>query len=275
MRLSYLATTPEAAPFALAWNGDLESIAGRLAEIGYEGIELQVRDPQEIDLNRLETILHNAGIAVSGVGTAPISIIDGLHLIDADPEARRLAYERFEAVLQFAAAFGVDASIGRFRGHAGKGRIREEGIAWLRAAMERFLPLAERLGVRIVLEPQHRLQLDYLNDISETVTFVRSFGSAALTFECDLYHIAPEERSIVGALVRAQLSGHMSYVQVSDSNRLAPGWGHFNWSDIIDSLRASGYDGWIAVECIQHPNSERCAVQAHAALRGVIDAPVT
>jgi sugar phosphate isomerase/epimerase len=182
---------------------------------------------------------------------------------------RRRAAERFRELLELASTFGVDASIGRFRGMLNSAPSREAGMNWFRAALEECLPLAERLGVRIVIEPMNRGVIDFLNTIAETVAFIGTFGSAALTLEADLFHQVAEERSLIGSLVRAQRSGNLSYVQVSDTDRRAPGWGTLNWPGIMQTLRTGGYDGWIAVECLQDPDSERCAVQAHVALAGL------
>jgi sugar phosphate isomerase/epimerase len=271
-RLAYLASTPDAAPFALGWNGELKHIVTRLAAIGYDGLELHVREPKLVDAPALAKLIGGAGLSMSGFGSAPISLLDKLHLIDADPDVRRRAIARFKELLELASAFGVDASIGRFRGMLKSAPSREDGIAWFRAALEECLPVAERLGVRIVLEPMNRGTIDFLTTVDETIAFIGTFGSGALTFEADLFHLAAEERSLIASLVRAQRSGRMSYVQVSDTQRRAPGLGTFNWAGIMQTLQTAGYGGWIAVECQQQPDSEQCAVQAHATLSPIIAA---
>jgi len=270
LRLAYLTTTPEAGPFPFGWNGELERIVTRLAAIGYDGVELQSRDASLVDREALAKIVGGAGMSISGFGTAPITF-DKLYLVDADPDVRLAAVERLKKMLELAGSFGVDVSVGRFRGMVKSAPERETGIGWLRDALEACLPLAERLGNRIVLEPMNRGVADFLNTIAETIAFIGSFGSASLSYEADLYHQAGEETSLLASLVHGQRSGSMSYVQVSDSNRRAPGWGCYNWTDIIETLRASGYDGWLAVECLQTPSSDQCAAQAHAVLRRIID----
>ena len=63
----------------------------------------------------------------------------------------------------------------------------------------------------------------------------------------------------------------MSYVQISDSNRYAPGAGSFNWVDLLATLKATGYDGWLAMEFMQRGDSDRAAQRAYAVVRGVLD----
>jgi sugar phosphate isomerase/epimerase len=57
---------------------------------------------------------------------------------------------------------------------------------------------------------------------------------------------------------------------VADSNRRPPGQGHLNWADIIGTLRAVDYHGWLTVECSQTPDSATCARKAHEFLSAVI-----
>jgi 5-keto-L-gluconate epimerase len=66
-------------------------------------------------------------------------------------------------------------------------------------------------------------------------------------------------------------SGYMTYLQVADSNRLAPGSGNFNFIDIVETLRAVGYDGWLAMEFQQTPDPDTCAQQAYRVVRGALD----
>ena len=122
-----------------------------------------------------------------------------------------------------------------------------------------------------MLEPQNRFQTDILNTVGETLAFIDELGgSPRFIIECDLYHMALEEKSVYGALVEARSSGRMNYVQLGDSNRLAPGWGSFNWVDIVETLRATRFDGWLAMEFTQKPDSETCARQAFAFVRPLL-----
>ena len=254
----------------LCWHGDPADIIRRLAEIGYDGIELQVRDPSAFDRRAIGKLAADAGIAIAAVSTGSIGSSDNLYLTAADPGVRKRAVERFKAVLQLAHEYGVDASIGRFRGHTRWAPSRDVAFSWFRGALEELLPVAQPLGVRIVIEPQTRYNSDMLNTIAETIAFIESFDTPSLVYEADLHHQAIEERSLIASLVSGQRSGYMTYVQLGDSNRRAPGWGSFNWVDILDTLRASGYDGWLSMEFLQKPDSESCARQAYTFVSGIL-----
>lgn len=270
MKLAYMMTTPETDAMPLCWRGDAGHIIRRVAEIGYDGIELQVCDPDRFDHGALGALAREAGIAISAVSTGAIGAAENMYLTSPDSATRRRAIDRLAAILRLAHEYGVDASIGRFRGGTNVAGSRERAVAWFREAIEESIPLAESLGVRIVLEPQTRYIGDILNTIAETVAFIRGFRTDALRFEADFHHQSLEERSLVAALVEGSRSGLMSYVQISDSNRRAPGLGSFNWVDLLATLRAAGYDGWLAMEFVQVPDSDRCAQIAFATVHGVL-----
>jgi sugar phosphate isomerase/epimerase len=80
--------------------------------------------------------------------------------------------------------------------------------------------------------------------------------------------MALEETSIVAALVRGR--EYLVHVQLGDSNRLAPGRGFLPWRDIVETLRALGYDGWLSMEFDQLPDSPTAARQAIEFIRPLI-----
>ena len=50
---------------------------------------------------------------------------------------------------------------------------------------------------------------------------------------------------------RAHTSGRLAHVQISDTNRRAPGWGSLGWADFLGTIEALRYGGWVAVEAEQ------------------------
>jgi 5-keto-L-gluconate epimerase len=270
MRLAYMMATPELHTQPMSWVGDYTRIIPALAVIGYEGVELQVRDPAQFDAGALGRCAADSGIRICAISSAALGTEDNLYLMSPEADVRRRAVERYKSVLELAATYGVDASIGRFRGWARWAPDRATAEAWFREGLDALVPVAEDLGVRIVLEPQMRFIGDFLNTIAETLDFIDSYGSPTVMFEGDLFHQSMEERSLLAAIVAGQRSGRMSFFQISDSNRLAPGWGHHNWVDIVEVLKASGYDGWLSMEFSQQPDSETCARQAYSFLRPLL-----
>jgi 5-keto-L-gluconate epimerase len=257
----------------MAWLGDVEPILEKLAVMGYDGVELQTCNPLQFDADSFADKVKDAGLVICAVSSGVVGETDGIFLMSPEPEKRKAAIERYKSIIDLASSYGVDSSIGRFRGQAKWGPDRKTAMGWFRAALEELLPYAQSKGVKIVLEPQHPYNLDTLNSLAETVEFIRSFAATNLTFEADIHHQGSVEKSIPAALVFGMQSGYMTFVQVSDANRLPPGMGIFNWVDVFETLKAVGYDGWISVECKQFPDSERCAAYCYTYLSSVMNLP--
>ena len=271
MKLCYMSTTPEVGgPMPLAWLSDLDRVLPAVADLGYEGIELQTRDPSTFDHGAVRRKIDAAGLELVALSTGPIGIEDGLYLCHKDADARQQAVTRYRAIIDLASEWGVDSSIGGFRGRAAWAPSREEGLAWFRAAIDTLGEYAEQRGRRIILEPQCRLNTDFLMTIPETVDFIKSTGATNLALEADMFHMALEETSIPAALVRGR--EYLAHVQLGDSNRLAPGQGFLPWRDIVEVLRALGYDGWLSMEFTQKPNSETAARMAIEFVRPLVAA---
>ena len=273
MKLAYMITTPEVARMPISWVGDPDVVLPKLGKMGYDGVELQTQDPSKFDAGAFEKKVKAAGMAICAVSSGVIGEAENMFLMSPDADARKRAVERYKAVIELAARYGVDASIGRFRGQAKWAPDKKTGLGWFRAALEELLPIAERHNVRIVLEPQHPYNVDTINTLAETVAFIESFKTKHLVFEADIHHVGLVEKSIPAALVYGMKSGYMTFIQVSDANRMPPGLGIFNWVDVFETLKAVGYNGWVSVECKQFPDSERCANYCYTFLRGVMELP--
>jgi 5-keto-L-gluconate epimerase len=271
-KLAYMSTTPEVnGPMVLAWHADLSSVIPAVKALGYTGLELQTRNPAEFDRVAVKRKFEDAGLQIVAISTGPIGIEEGLYICHKDADGRKQAIERYKSVLDLAGEWGVDSSIGGFRGRASMMASRADALAHFRDTVGELATYARGKGRKIVLEPQNRINTDFLMTMSETVEFIQSMendGVDNLVLEADMFHQALEEKSIVAAMVTAR--PYLAHVQLGDSNRLAPGQGFLPWRDIVETLRALKYDGWLSMEFTQKPDSPTCARQAIEFIRPLI-----
>ncbi|RMF28020.1 MAG: sugar phosphate isomerase/epimerase, partial [Chloroflexi bacterium] len=54
---------------AVAYKGDFERNVARIAELGYDGVELAIRDPSQVDAEALLAVVGRYGLEVPAVGT--------------------------------------------------------------------------------------------------------------------------------------------------------------------------------------------------------------
>ena len=78
-----------------------------------------------------------------------------------------------------------------------------------------------------------------------------------------------EERSLEKSIIGAGSS--IDYIHFADSNRMAPGWGHIDFSQIIAALKEIAYAGNIGVEILPQPDHHRAAQQAIQFLREIVN----
>ncbi|MDR7402321.1 MAG: 5-keto-L-gluconate epimerase [Armatimonadota bacterium] len=265
MKISLVISVEETSFAAVAAQADWARAIERAAALGYDGVELAVRDPQAVDADALWERTRQAGLTVPALGTGQAYLADGLSLTARDPGIRRRAVERLRAHLDLAARWGALVIVGLVRGRIEDGR--ESADRRLEEALQRLLPDAERLGVRLAIEPINRYETDYLATVGEVLQLLDRVRSPRVGVLADTFHMNIEEVSIEDALRHGR--DRLFHVHVADSNRRAPGWGHLDFRRILGVLEEIGYGGFLSAEILPLPDPEQAAAQAVRYLRAL------
>ncbi|MGI6853950.1 sugar phosphate isomerase/epimerase family protein [Mesorhizobium sp. 1B3] len=265
MKLAYMYATPEVAPaHVTAIQGDAAACFARIRELGYEGVELLVRDPRAIDHGLIERQLADAGLAMPAVCTGEVYGEDGLSLADPDPARRAKTLERMIAAMDLAARFGAMVNVGRMRGRYQDGIEPARTEAWVSEGMQAAADA--RPTTRIVLEPVNRHYANFLMRTAEAARFVRRLGRSNIGLMLDLAHI-----TIEGEVHResvAEAGDLFWHYHVCDSDRKAVGHGEWDIAAALNDLDAIGYDGWITAEHFQIPDAKTAMAQSIRWLNG-------
>jgi len=248
MKFAISVITPEVqgeAPLALL-EGTFEERLQKAAAIGYQGVELVVSDPLQLDPRMLLDRLTYYGLEPAAVATGFVFGSRGLRLVDPDPSVCRKAAELLQDLVRLAAQLGAKVvTIGGFRGKAapvgGLGtakKILQEG---LREADS----LAKELGITIALEPLRRGESDLLNNAREVCDLIYEGGFGAVRLLLDVYHMA-EEPDMLEAFRKYR--DCLAHVHLADTDRRALGLGTVDFAGIEAVLQEIGYCGWQSVE---------------------------
>jgi sugar phosphate isomerase/epimerase len=267
VKLAYCVLLPDSTVNVAAYRGKgLDETLQDIAGIGYEGVELFLREPESLDRAQLEKVLQNTGLEVCCVGTAPLAAQDRLVLADPDKEKRLTAINRVKKLIDFASAYGhIPVGIGKFRGNLP--RDRASGWKWLREGFLEVCEYAERKNALIALEPQERGNLNNLNSTHDGVVWIEQLGMDNCLLLLDTYHMALEDGSLTAGILEA--AGKIAHIHVSDSNRTAPGQGALDFVSAVRALRAVGYDGFLSVEIAQSADALGSARKAWARLNDI------
>ncbi len=265
MRLSLVVSVEDTGFDAVAIRAGWEAGVARLAELGFDGVELAVRDPGVIDHDRVEAVVRGAGLAVPAIGTGQAYLRDGLSLSSVDPEVRQRAAERLAAHVELASHFGSHVIVGLLRGRT-DGGVEATTYRFLEA-LTPVLRAADSAGVRVVIEPINRYETDFLNTVEATLAVVEASGASNLGILADTFHMNIEEATIHGALQAA--GPRLWHVHVADSNRWAPGLGHLDFPAIVETLRRCGYQGYLSAEILPRPDPDAAAIQVERFMRPI------
>ncbi len=267
--VSLEATTFDAVAMRDGW-----AALDRVAALGFDGVEIAVRDPLQVDGARLADHCARRELPVVALGTGQAYLHEGLALTAAEAGIRRAASERLLQHIGLASILnavpgappgGVLVIVGLLRGGAGESRAQAE--TWLEEGLRPALAAAGEAGVGVVVEPLNRYECDLINTVEEALALITRIDHPRLGVLADTFHMNIEEASIETSLRRAGPS--LRHVHLADSNRRAPGWGHLDFRPILETLRDIGYRGYLSAETLPHPDPDGAARQTVEYLHSV------
>ncbi len=265
MNLSIVLSTQPAAFDALAYQGDLERNIAKIADMGYDGVELAVRDPSLLDVKALEKVMAANGLVVPAIGTGQAYGEDGLSLTNVNDDIRHLAVERLKAHSGLAARFGAVVIIGLIRGRAGDKATQRQSLDRLVEGLGQVA--RQDSSVKFAIEPINRYETDLINTVASGLELVDKIGLANVGLLLDTFHMNIEESSIPDSIRNARQ--RLFHFHVADSNRRHPGAGHIDFAEIVDSLDSIGYEGFISAEISPLPDPDTAAAKAIEHFRGI------
>ena len=265
MKLSIVLSTQPAQFQAATFKGDLEANLSQIASLGYNGVELAIRDPKLIDLDLLDRLVRAHNLSVPAIGTGQAWGEESISFTDPDPEVRFAAIERIKSHTPVAAHFGAVIIIGLLRGIVEPGVDHTQAIDWLVEALRECSETARPHGVRLALEPINRYETTLINNAAEGLDLIERVGAENFGLLLDTFHMNIEEADIQ-ASIRA-CGKHIFHFHVADSNRWYPGAGHLDFDSTLTELFTTGYQGWISGEFLPKPDAGAAAQESIVYLR--------
>ena len=248
----------EYGPLALL-EGSFEEKVKKASKMGYDGIELMVRDPALLDWSWLKGTIEDANLDVPQIVTGELYGADGLSIVTADFNLYRRTVDRVFDIIDLANHLGAMVNIGRLRG-----RLDNLGTvpnAW-EIAVERLNEVASYAAakdVRIALEPLNRYEADFILTVEEGMRFIADLQTENVGLMLDLFHMNIEEPNISESLC---LAGYkLWHVHIADSGRKYPGSGHLDIRSALNTLITMGYKGYVSAEILPFPDADTAALK--------------
>lgn len=264
MKLAVAIASKEALPNAfVVFRGVKESII-KAHELGYDGVELALKNPNEVNKHELRQWLRENRLEVSAISSGQVFAARGLHFTDENQENRAELYKTFCEFIDLAGEFGSLVNIGRTRGPIAGRDIALVERLFLDMA-HKVADHAKKRGVELILEPVNRYEIDFINNLDECTAMLKKVNRKNFFMMPDVFHMNIEDDKIGESFIRNK--EYVRYVHFADTNRHAPGDGHMNWKEIFEALTAIGYDGWTTAEILPYPDPDTAAKRTIAFLK--------
>ena len=257
MKLAAVISTKEAKFGPVIYRGDFEENIEKLAKLGYDGVEISLRDPRQIDKTMLSKILESSGISLSSVATGQAALNEGLTFTNPEERVREAAVKRIMEQIDLAIEFSAPVIVGLIKGNLPEGPEKDEASEWAVDACERCADFAKGKRTSILIETINRYEANWLNTISEGKDFLKKLSRDNVLLHIDTYHMNIEEVSFRDSILEAK--DLIGYVHLVDSNRWAPGYGHIDFREIVSALKQISYQGFLSLEVLPLPDPDTAA----------------
>ncbi|MSS72413.1 MAG: sugar phosphate isomerase/epimerase [Candidatus Latescibacteria bacterium] len=263
-KFSYIMVAPpkDFGPFA-----DFERALGRLAELGYRGVEFSITHPLGFDVDALERALKATGLALPSLLTGWSYFNEGLSLCSPDPAVRDRAVQRLLGHLDVAARFNALLVVGQMQGFRSDEPDEKAANERIVDCLRRVARAAETKGVILVLEPVNHLQVGFNHTVAQALDLIRRVGSPALRPMVDTLHMNIEEKSLTDPILTAGAA--LTHVHLCETNGSLLGSGHLDFPAVFRALSDVRYDGFISVKIYQGASWEEGASGAMAFLKAM------
>ena len=219
----------------------LISVVETLKDMGYDGVEMPLFDPnKELYADwgkKLDAIgLERTAVTIRGAEDNPIS---------PDASVRAAAVDAMKKTIDCCHAAGVKllagpthSALGEF---SGCGPTADE-IKWGAETMRH----AATADVTIVVEYLNRFENYFLTSVAQTVSFLGEVDHPNVRMMYDTFHANIEEKNQSDAIDAAM--PWTKLVHISENDRSTPGQGHVAWNETFDAIKKTNWDGWMVVE---------------------------
>jgi len=237
------------------FSGDFEKSFSVAKELKFDGIELSLADPGDLDLLKLRTLIDKHGIGIAAVATGGIAVRDGLIFTSPEKSIRKGAVERIKKFVDFAALFDAIVIIGLVKGWVIDDYNQSK--SFITECLRECNDYCRDKEVYIALEPINRFQEEFFHTILDCKNYLDQIQLSHIKMMVDSFHMNIEDDDMWENMRQAR--EHIVHVHYSDNNRLAPGMGHFDFMKMTNVLKEINYHGFISAEILPLPDDYSAA----------------
>ncbi|HJN11500.1 MAG TPA: sugar phosphate isomerase/epimerase family protein [Pirellulaceae bacterium] len=241
----------------------IEDTIGKIAELGYSGIEVLADVPHawpsfllEERKQSIRDHLSDNNLQVANVNAFMMNAVADPRQpywhpgwTDPDPHYRAIRREHTKRALQLAKEIGAPNLTTEPGGQLTEDQSWSDGADLFYDELMPCVEVAEELDVALLIEPEPELLIEKFNQYLE---FVDRIDSPIVGLNFDIGHaycMSEDPQDWVAKM--APHTKHYHFEDIADTRvhkHLIPGHGAVDFEATLQAIDATGYDGWITVE---------------------------
>jgi sugar phosphate isomerase/epimerase len=241
----------------------------KIAELGFRGIEIMGDRPHlyppdftVADLARVKETLKKHDLKVTNINSFTLFAIGDTYLpswIEPEKQRRDLRIRHTQDCLKIADALGCK-NISVPPGGPLNKMSRKQAMALFHEGMEQVAPMAEQLGIKILVEPEPDL---FIENTAEFKSFIKDVKSPAVGLNFDIGHFFCAGEDPAAAFEELfEWVGHVHLEDIAASrvhHHLIPGHGVIQFSDIFKTMTRLNYQCDISLELYPYVDTPESA----------------
>lgn len=228
----------------------------KVADMGYDIIEVAVEDKDIIDWPRLKKIARETSLNVTISG----AFGPNRDISSDDAAIRQNGFNYIVDCIRIAEDMNSPICTGPVYSAVGKTRYvsaerKQQERNWCLEKLSEVGKIARECGVVVGIEPLNRFETDMVNTAEQALSLLDELAHPSIKISLDTFHNNIEEKSIP-ATIRAVGRERLCHVQGNESDRGTPGTGNVDWPGIKEALTDIGYNGAVVIETFGAPSEE-------------------
>ncbi len=231
----------------------------RIAAIGFKGVEIMCDRPHlyppDFDaaaMAGIREILDTRGLTVTNLNSFTLFAVGDTYLpswIEPERERREIRIRHTLDCLRVARDLGARNISIPPGGPLEKGMTREAAFRLFYAGLDRVVPTAEELGIRLLVEPEPDLLMENTREFKAFIKDIRS-DIVGLNFDIGHFFCAGEDPAAAFEEL-FEWVGHLHVEDIAETcvhNHLICGHGAIDFPRVFSAMHRLGYAGDISLE---------------------------
>lgn len=230
------------------WTGDYKYFAKKVADIGFDILEISAGDlitMSDKELLELKALSKDLGIEI----TSNIGPARKYDVAAKDSQTRENGIKFLSDIMKQMDKLDSRALVGvMYTYWPNAFDDLDKEAQWARGveSVKKLGSVASSLGIDFCLEVVNRFETHILNTAEEGMRYLKDVDCDSVKLLLDTFHMNIEEDNLADAI---RLAGDkLGHLHVGEGNRKLPGTGHLPWNEMGKALNEIGFSGGVVME---------------------------